>query len=155
MEKRCTGPCGELKPVEAFSKRSKAKDGRQSWCKACMKARKKVKPTDPKKQRAWTLKHRYGVTVELWDQMLINQSGLCALCNEPMKNPHVDHSHTTLVVRGLLCLRCNTMLGDVERLGLLRIEQYLLAERSFLTQTMEGNSMVHFSIGGFSLPSYN
>jgi hypothetical protein len=33
-EKRCK-KCGEIKPVEAFSKDRKAKDGRQSACKAC------------------------------------------------------------------------------------------------------------------------
>lgn len=153
MEKRCTGPCGESKPIEAFSKRSKAKDGRQAWCKACMKARKQElrKPTDPKKQRAWTLKHLYGLTVEQWDQMLIAQSGLCALCDMPMENPHVDHSHTTGQVRGMLCLRCNTTLGNVELLGLLRIEQYLSSQRFPLGESLQGKSMVHFSIGGFSL----
>ena len=153
MEKRCSGPCGETKPIEAFSKRAKAKDGRQSWCKTCMKTRKKA---DPKKQRAWTLKHRYGVTVEQWDQMLISQSGLCALCDKAMTNPHVDHSHTSGEVRSLLCLKCNTMLGDVERLGIPRIEHYILLERSFLTQTMEGNSMVWESFyRHFLSSSYN
>lgn len=139
MEKRCTGPCGLIKLREEFSKRSRAKDGLQAWCKECMKERKKKhrKPTDPKQQRAWTLKHRYGVTVEQWDQMLIEQSGRCALCDEPMTSPHVDHSHVTLAVRSLLCLHCNTMLGRVERLGIPRIEGYLLTERIPLTQPLE------------------
>jgi Recombination endonuclease VII len=131
MGKRCTGPCGETKPFEAFSKMSKAKDGRQAWCKECAAERKKTtrKPIDPTKQRAADLKHLYGLTVEQWDKMLLEQSGLCALCDEPMKSPHVDHSHTTGEIRALLCLQCNTMLGRVERLGLTRIEPYLRPQR--------------------------
>lgn len=122
MEKRCTGPCGQIKPLEAFSKRAKSKDGLQFWCKQCIKER---KFPNPKQQRAHKLKHLYGLTVEQWDTMLIAQSGLCNLCDEPMKNPHVDHSHITGKVRSLLCLRCNTTLGHVELLGLARIEAYL------------------------------
>lgn len=124
MEKRCTGPCGQVKPIEAFSKRAKSKDGRQFWCKQCMKER-KPKPLTFNQKRAYTLKHLYGLTVEQWDTMIIEQAGLCALCDEPMKNPHVDHSHITKEVRRLLCLRCNTMLGHVELLGVARIEAYL------------------------------
>lgn len=139
MEKLCTGPCGLIKLRKEFYKRSNAKDGLQAWCKECMKARNKKnrKPIDPKKQRAFTLKHRYGISVEQWDQMLIAQSGLCNLCDEPMKSPHVDHSHTTLAVRSLLCLQCNTMLGHVEQLGIPRIQEYLLAERIILPQSLE------------------
>lgn len=143
IEKRCTGPCGKIKPLDEFYKRTKAKDGHQAWCKECMKARQKEarKPIDPKRQRAFTLKHRYGVSVEQWDQMLIAQCGLCALCDEPMKSPHVDHSHTTGAVRGLLCLGCNTALGRVELIGIPRIQQYLLPGRIVLTQPLKEESL--------------
>jgi len=91
----------------------------------------------PQQQRAHMLKHRYGLTVEQWDTMIIAQVGLCALCDQPMKNPHVDHSHITEEVRSLLCLQCNTMLGHVELLGLARIEAYL--KRDFPSQTLQEN----------------
>ena len=32
--KTCTR-CGEIKPLDAFAKNSKRKDGRQSWCRYC------------------------------------------------------------------------------------------------------------------------
>lgn len=153
MEKRCTGPCGENKPLEAFSRRSKAKDGRQAWCKQCMKERKQQLRT-PKQQRAHILKHRYGLTVEQWDQMIIKQVGRCALCDDPMRNPHVDHSHVSGIVRGLLCLHCNSMLGRVERVSMIRIEAYL--ELGFPSHSLEGNSSVWEAVYcGFLSSSYN
>ena len=160
MEKRCTGPCGELKPIEAFSKRSKAKDGRQAWCKICVKERQKKlrRPIDPKKQRAFNLKRRYGLTVEQWDEMLIAQSGLCALCMEALRDPHVDHSHATGEVRGLLCLWCNTMLGRVERLGLPYIERYLLPKEISCSMALNVSekSSVRFALyWRFLSSSYN
>jgi hypothetical protein len=150
MEKQCKGPCGLIRLKTDFSKRASAKDGRQSWCKQCMKERKRV----PEQQRTHILKHRYGLTVEQWDQMLIEQSGLCALCDEQMQNPHIDHSHISGKVRGLLCLRCNTMLGHVERVSMIRIEAYL--ERGFLSHPLEGNETVWEAVYcGFLSSSYN
>jgi hypothetical protein len=55
-------------------------------------------------------KRRYGVTPEVWAEMLERQGGVCALCEEK-KELHVDHCHETKKVRGLLCMTCNTALG--------------------------------------------
>jgi hypothetical protein len=152
-EKRCSGPCKTVKPLNAFSKRAKAKDGRQAWCKQCMQERRNQLRT-PQQQRAHILKHRYGLTIEQWDTMIVAQLGLCALCDEPMKNPHVDHSHITGQVRSLLCLRCNTMLGHVELLGIARIEAYL--ELDFPSQTLKENLTGWKSFyGNFLSSSYN
>jgi len=156
MEKRCSGPCGQTKPLEAFSRMTRAKDGHQAWCKECMRDRKRQlrKTVGAKQQRAHTLKHLYGLSVEQWDKMLIEQSGLCALCDEPMRNPHVDHSHTTGEVRGLLCLRCNTMLGNVELITISRIEAYLGVD--FLAESRQGNILVWESVYlRFLSSSYN
>jgi hypothetical protein len=49
--------------------------------------------------------------------MLIQQSGLCAMCNKPMKDPVVDHDHETGKVRGLLHHRCNVGLPYIEDAG--------------------------------------
>lgn len=37
--KRCTGPCGETKPLDAFRRDRSRRDGRQSWCRVCVSAR--------------------------------------------------------------------------------------------------------------------
>lgn len=61
------------------------------------------------------LKRHYNITLEDWDQMLIAQSGRCAICNEPMnpdlKEPVVDHDHQNGKIRGLLHNNCNAVLG--------------------------------------------
>jgi hypothetical protein len=49
--------------------------------------------------------------------MLLGQDGVCKICSKPpLDNPYlcVDHSHITGRVRGLLCTRCNTGLGQFE-----------------------------------------
>ena len=36
--KRCTGPCAQVKPLEAFHARAASADGRQNKCRACVEA---------------------------------------------------------------------------------------------------------------------
>ena len=63
--------------------------------------------------RKHLLKKKYGLTLEAFDQLVADQRGACAICQQPQegKPMHVDHCHATGVVRGLLCSPCNTALG--------------------------------------------
>lgn len=66
------------------------------------------------KQRGYHLKYDYRLTPERYLQMFGAQNGLCAICQQPpsSKRPlHVDHNHETNQIRGLLCTRCNPMIG--------------------------------------------
>lgn len=63
---------------------------------------------------------KYGITLEYYNDMLVKQGGVCAICGNPetalgtggnVAMLSVDHCHTTGNVRKLLCKRCNTMLG--------------------------------------------
>jgi hypothetical protein len=76
----------------------------------------------------------YGVTADQFDAMMLRQAGCCAICQEPMGTPAVDHDHDTGRVRGLLCRRCNTGIGmladDPDRL--LSAAAYLLAHQDLL-----------------------
>ena len=54
----------------------------------------------------------------LWfDEQINRQNNSCLCCNQQFKwgnkqtTPHVDHCHLTKKIRGILCNRCNTVLG--------------------------------------------
>jgi hypothetical protein len=56
-------------------------------------------------------------TVEEREHLLVRQNGVCAVCQLPFKsrrNTHGDHNHTTGEKRGLLCSRCNHLVGHIE-----------------------------------------
>lgn len=68
---------------------------------------------------AWKLKRQFGITVDEFEAMLEKQCGCCAICESELevgkysnRRLHIDHDHQTGVVRGLLCLRCNTGIGS-------------------------------------------
>lgn len=76
------------------------------------------KAQDPEKFRAATrrsaLLRLYGITPEIYDAMLKEQMGLCAICKHASMDGTrltVDHDHDTGQVRGLLCRSCNRALG--------------------------------------------
>jgi hypothetical protein len=80
----------------------------------------------------WWLKTKYGITPEVYDARLIEQNGVCALCprtpaEERFKRLEVDHCHTTMRFRGLLCKSCNTSIGKLgdDEAGLLRALEYI------------------------------
>lgn len=70
------------------------------------------------------LRVMYGITIEDYNKMFIDQGGCCAICRRPevivdkrtdrMRRLSVDHDHETGIVRGLLCHACNVCLGFVE-----------------------------------------
>lgn len=61
--------------------------------------------------RANALKSRYDLSPKQYRQMVDDQGGICAVC-EQQANLDVDHDHATQKVRGLLCFRCNAGLGS-------------------------------------------
>lgn len=76
----------------------------------------RAQETDPALVRKYWLKTKYGMTPEAYDEMLLRQSGLCAICGcgeiaRDGRRLAVDHCHATGAIRGLLCNRCNRGLG--------------------------------------------
>lgn len=61
-------------------------------------------------------RRKYGITGEQYASMVAAQSGLCAICGgSPGRyGLSVDHCHASGVVRGLLCVPCNTSLGKMK-----------------------------------------
>lgn len=61
------------------------------------------------------LRYNYGITLAQYEEMLKLQNEQCSGCKkhrrEFKKSLCVDHDHTTGSIRGLLCVRCNRILG--------------------------------------------
>lgn len=69
---------------------------------------------------------RYGLTQERYDELWQKQGGKCGVCQKAFESIvyegpkrsrtpiNVDHCHTTGVVRGLVCSKCNFGLGYLD-----------------------------------------
>jgi len=76
----------------------------------------------------------YGISTEQFIAMLYVQDFQCGICRrnitvEGKGQSAIDHCHTSLKVRGVLCGHCNMLLGCVEEVGLDNFTGYL--SRSF------------------------
>lgn len=121
MKKCCA--CLEFKALDLFYTDNSAPDKKTYSCIACYEKRRlERKHANPeahlKKTQSFWLKHRYGISLEEYQKMLINQDGKCAICDridsgkKGNKAFCVDHCHKTGKVRGLLCMPCNRSLGQ-------------------------------------------
>lgn len=71
------------------------------------------------RSRDLAFRSKFGISLAEYDQMLEAQGSACAICGKPETverngKPRwlaVDHCHRTGKVRGLLCGRCNPMIG--------------------------------------------
>jgi hypothetical protein len=67
------------------------------------------------KNRNNILRWKYGINQESYDSLLAYQNGGCAVCGTtvcPSRGTlSVDHCHSTMNVRGLLCSKCNKAIG--------------------------------------------
>jgi len=115
--------CGEAKSLDDFHKKSSAKDGKQTMCKECNKAR--VRSWQDDNPNYWrTQRNRkdsiavqrrartYGITET--EVKLLLETSFCELCHAEFSETarkNIDHDHVTGKVRGVLCGHCNRGLG--------------------------------------------
>jgi len=132
--KICT-ECKKNVPLEMFysrgiSKRNPSKLLLESVCKICKRKRAitwaKENPTknskhtkafrkrNPNYGRLYNIKRLYGLTEDVYNQMLEEQNNECGICHDELKEGkiHIDHCHSTDKVRGILCSQCNPALGS-------------------------------------------
>lgn len=66
-------------------------------------------------ERASKLRRKYGLSLDAWNELAVQQNFTCAICDTPQiemeRGLFVDHDHSTGRVRGLLCNPCNRGLG--------------------------------------------
>lgn len=150
MYRICT-KCNERLPLDSFYRNPSIRpDGVRKHCKPCRNAyRRAAHAANPHKIREYKrmenkykvnerakryrkenrdkfkgyhLKKEFGLTLEDFNSLLVQQDGVCAICREPEKSVHksgtpkdlsVDHDHKTGAIRGLLCWVCNTGIGKL------------------------------------------
>jgi len=154
--KRCS-TCKNLFELDSFSRNKRTYDGLQTvykecnkfWYKKLLESRSKLglcrcgKPhRDSKKScfdcakeaRARALQSKYGISLDALTSMLKAQDWRCGICQHQLETRlggmAVDHNHSTGKVRGLLCLQCNTGIGNFgeSKETLLRAISYLEIE---------------------------
>ena len=101
------GPSALTRPCRHCGAAFTSPDGRQYYCsdRCCRTA------------RSLRQVHRvYGISPERFQEMLLAQHGVCAICHLPERTERnhlltVDHDHETGQVRALLCSQCNRAIG--------------------------------------------
>lgn len=131
IEEKLCKACDTLKPLVDFAFANKSEGIRHPYCKECANFRRHNNPAYAEARRRATLKNSYGITLEYYNKLLVEQEGKCKICktttpgNARCKNFNVDHDHETGKIRGLLCGPCNLKVGYVEKTPEL-LEQILL-----------------------------
>lgn len=131
METKACRDCHEVKSLGDFYYHAQTRDRLWATCKMCVNGRQAIYRKTPRglianRRRSATYQRRtrYGLTTDAYQSMLAGQLGLCASCEQPetsrtktgdsVKSLSVDHDHETGKVRGLLCDRCNNLLGRAQ-----------------------------------------
>lgn len=118
-EKTCQ-LCGEKKPLLDYHNNKQIPDGKHTICKACNKEKTRAwRIANPTKYRSAQYKRKYGITYEEVQALKQGCNYTCEVCGlqetQALRGTlFVDHCHKTGRVRGMLCQRCNTILGQCE-----------------------------------------
>jgi len=98
-------------------------------CKECARilgkaSQRRNRKLHPKYIQNANLKHKFNITLDIYEKMLLNQNGKCAVCNKSQESRRlaIDHDHKCCsgyrscgkCIRALLCMRCNSVLGLVD-----------------------------------------
>ena len=151
--------CGQDKPSAEYYKSKHTSSGLEECCKVCALERRRRAKLNPHPGHARAKAFREisgapvlsaseagrGILDVEYEALLTQQQGVCKSCLKPCrmiksrkKNPNsnrnlaVDHDHATGLVRGLLCGRCNYVLGMFEEdpESLERAAHYLRTSRT-------------------------
>ena len=114
MDTKTCSTCGIEQPIANFYH-----DKRQ--CKSCLRDhQRRYRAERPDYHHARNLRQRYGICADEYQTILANQNNACPICEVEIPDTIgykekrvsvVDHNHETGEVRGILCLKCNLVLG--------------------------------------------
>jgi len=148
-EYKTCSKCKASRPLADFSCRTGYSDRYRAQCRSCRSlytrayladnpdAQERIRGYPRKAESSVALRNRmrvqrYGISADRYDRLLKDQRGICAICGcGPEKSANgvlgVDHCHETGRIRGLLCSRCNSAIGQLGDtvVGLMRAVCYL------------------------------
>ncbi len=108
--------CNMIKTLDHFHKDNYATLRIAVYCKECCSKKGKLSYCKSKNKRRNYEYHKiYNISLEDYNKMLKEQDNKCLICHKQFashrRSIHIDHNHKTGKVRGLLCPRCNPLLG--------------------------------------------
>lgn len=90
--------CGRLLPVSEFNPcRRNTISKIESYCRSC--------------KRDQRIHREYGLSPSDHADIVATAKGRCQICRRKTRTLVVDHDHATLIVRGVICRKCNSGLG--------------------------------------------
>ncbi len=105
IDTKTCSQCGKVKLLLDFSVNVNGRKFVNPSCKECSN----------KRARENAMLRDFGLTLLQYDLILLDQDGSCKICGKKKSGGlgrfHVDHNHKTGKIRGLLCNKCNPMLG--------------------------------------------
>ena len=126
------GPCEPCKQAhrEAVMAWAKANPEKKKAYQDGYRARPGMKEANKNRMLKWL----HGITLEDYNRILLSQNGCCDICKEILSadpnHRHLDHDHLTKKVRGILCHRCNALLGFAED-SIEKLEQSIVYLREY------------------------
>lgn len=81
----------------------------------------KLSTKHPDYIRSREYERKYGISLKIYNLLLDEQNGVCYICSKRPKEDSrikflvVDHDHDTNLIRGLLCIGCNFMMGHIDK----------------------------------------
>ena len=113
--KTCPG-CKKCLPLtKEFWNVNKRRNGQFGvWCKECRRLKDRSRHQNRNRREKI-----YGIKEERFIEMLNNANNQCQIChvdldNSTQRRPNIDHCHKTGFIRGILCVRCNSGLGQMK-----------------------------------------
>lgn len=117
MDRQTCTKCGIEKPLIKFELRADTQKYRPD-CKDCRKAySKKYYYKNKEKLLDKFIFSKYNINKKELQNLRNNSKGKCNICKKSCTTGRklaIDHCHNTGKVRGLLCSKCNLMLGQAK-----------------------------------------